>query len=40
MNNCAISNKAIALLAKRDSGKSCLLKYLDEAERYKFKKTL
>ena len=38
MNNFTIVNKTTALLAKRNSGKSCLLKYLVEAERYKFNK--
>ena len=38
MNNFTIINKTTALLAKRNSGKSCLLKYLVEAERHKFNK--
>jgi len=36
MNNFTIINKTIGLIAKRNSGKSCLLKYLVEAERHKF----
>ena len=36
MNNFTIVNKITSLLAKRNSGKSCLLKYLVEAERHKF----
>ena len=40
MNNFTIINKTTAVLAKRSSGKSCLLKYLVEAERYKFYKIL
>jgi len=36
MNNFTILNKTIGLTAKRNSGKSCLLKYLVEAERHKF----
>ena len=38
MNNFTIINKTIGLIAKRNSGKSCLLKYLVEAERHKFNK--
>ena len=38
MNNFTIVNKTTALLAKRNSGKSCLLKYLVEAERHNFNK--
>jgi len=38
MNNFTILNKTIGLIAKRNSGKSCLLKYLVEAERHKFNK--
>jgi len=38
MNNFTILNKTIGLTAKRNSGKSCLLKYLVEAERHKFNK--
>ena len=36
MNNFTILNKTVGLIAKRNSGKSCLLKYLVEAERHKF----
>jgi len=36
MNNFTIVNKITSLLAKRNSGKSCLLKYLVQAERHKF----
>ena len=38
MNNFKIINKTVALLSKRNSGKSCLVKYLVQAERYKFNK--
>ena len=38
MNNFTIVNKITSLLAKRNSGKSCLLKYLVQAERHKFAK--
>jgi len=38
MNNFTILNKTVGLIAKRNSGKSCLLKYLVEAERHKFNK--
>ena len=38
MNNFTIVNKTTALLAKRNSGKSVLLKHLVEAERHKFSK--
>ena len=38
MNNFTIINKTTALLAKRNSGKSCLLKYLVSAEIHKLKK--
>ena len=38
MNNFTIINKTTALLAKTNYGKSCLLKYLVEAERYNFNK--
>jgi hypothetical protein len=36
MDNFTIVNKTVGLIAKRNSGKSCLLKYLVEAERHKF----
>ena len=36
MNNFTIVNKITSLLAKRNSGKSVLLKHLVEAERHKF----
>ena len=38
MDNFTIVNKTCGLIAKRNSGKSCLLKYLVEAERHKFNK--
>ena len=38
MNNFTIVNKTTALLAKRNSGKSVLLKHLVESERHKFNK--
>ena len=38
MNNFTIVNKITSLLAKRNSGKSVLLKHLVEAERHKFSK--
>ena len=38
MNNFTILNKTVALLAKRNSGKSVLLKYLVESEKHKFSK--
>ena len=38
MNNFTIVNKTTSLLAKRNSGKSVLLKHLVEAERHKFSK--
>ena len=38
MNNFTIVNKITALLAKRNSGKSVLLKHLVEAEKHKFSK--
>ena len=38
MNNFTILNKTVGLVAKRNSGKSCLLKYLVESERHKFNK--
>jgi hypothetical protein len=38
MNNFTIVNKTSALLAKRNSGKSVLLKHLVESERHKFNK--
>ena len=38
MNNFIIVNKTKALLAKRNSVKSSLLKYLVKAERHKFNK--
>ena len=38
MNNFTIVNKITSLLAKRNSGKSCLLKYLVESEKHKFSK--
>ena len=38
MNNFTIVNKTTALLAKLNSGKSCLLKYLVEEKRHKFNK--
>ena len=38
MNNFTILNKTTGLVAKRNSGKSCLLKYLVESERHKFSK--
>ena len=38
MNNFTIVNKTVGLVAKRNSGKSCLLKYLVESERHKFNK--
>ena len=38
MNKFTIVNKTVALLAKRNSGKSCLLKYLVSTELHKFKK--
>ena len=38
MNNFTIVNKTCALLAKRNSGKSFLLKHLVEAEKHKFSK--
>ena len=38
MNNFSILNKTCALLAKRNSGKSFLLKHLVEAEKHKFSK--
>jgi hypothetical protein len=38
MNNFTILNKTVALLAKRNSGKSVLLKHLVESEKHKFSK--
>ena len=38
MNKFTTSNKTVALLAKRNSGKSFLLNYLVSAELYKLKK--
>ena len=38
MNNFTIVNKTVGLVAKRNSGKSCLLKHLVESERHKFSK--
>ena len=38
MNNFTIVNKTVGLVAKRNSGKSCLLKHLVESERHKFAK--
>ena len=38
MNNFTIINKTTALLAIKDSGKSCLINYIVEAERYKLYK--
>ena len=38
MNNFTILNKTVGLIAKRNSGKSCLLKYLVQAEIHKFNK--
>ena len=38
MNNFTICNHITGLIAKRNSGKSCLLKYLVESERHKFNK--
>ena len=38
MNNFSILNRTTALLAKRNSGKSCLLKYITNAEQHKFNK--
>lgn len=38
MNNFSIVNKTTGLIAKRNSGKSILLKHLVEAERHKFTK--
>ena len=38
MNNFTIVNITTELLTTRNSGKSCLLKYLVEAERNKFNK--
>ena len=38
MNNFTIVNKTSALLAKRNSGKSVLLKHFVESERHKFNK--
>ena len=38
MNKFTIVNKITSLLAKRNSGKSCLLKYLVESEKHKFSK--
>ena len=38
MNNFTILNKTVGLVAKRNSGKSCLLKYLVDSERHKFNK--
>ena len=40
MNHFTIINKTTALLAKRNSGKSCLLKYFGSAKNQKFKKYL
>ena len=38
MNNFTIMNKTVGLVAKRNSGKSCLLKYLVESEKHRFSK--
>ena len=38
MNNFTILNKTVGLVAKRNSGKSCLLKHLVNSERHKFSK--
>ena len=38
MNKFTIVNITVALLAKRNSGISCLLKYLVSAQKHKFKK--
>ena len=40
MNNFTIIIKTTSMLAKRNCGKSCLLKCLVEAERYKFNKII